>query len=945
MAATASRAAGARRTKAAAAAGSTLALPLALLLAVAARPAGAIGRTRPFGIATMRRIPSSFRTTRSFPRTPRSSSSAAGTSSSARGGRGGSATSRVRVRCVPPVPSPLPHGGKCGTSFVPAGRPSGRSARISIFLRATPPSPPENYRASAARIATSSSDVASSDDSAGSSHPPPPPPSGSYPSWWPASKSIDHRIALADHVAHVVVPDVASVDGEAPTCEEVVRWVLRAAADREGNRKRDEAEGGRTAGPGSGGAAAVGIASGTAVETAAGTIVEIAEDDEESRRIRILSEWDAGEAASSPARVLDAAYRHDPSSYPLSPDGPILTATELLALGSVWRLPRSAAEGSKGAVDRFDPSSGVKPTRLTVGDRNATAEAGDYFRVHFEPRRFYDANSYDWGAADGALGGDGEPGVVVARDDEAGYLILNKPPNVPVHARVDNSLENVASCVGRTLWKERKEREEASTRGASDVVSREANCNEPRDHDDEAGARRGRRKRQKKQKAEPLVYVATPQRLDQNTSGLLAVATKKSFASYFAKLLRTKTSGQLRQRSRSPSLPQYTSSCGVHKSYRCLVCIAPGTDDGNNGPVPSMAGEVERLKRFERDGATMRHFLEPSIRAPKRFVPEVPDDAEDPDAWAECLLRITRVGEPCTVVGNDASDSLARGLWGEYGKPDGCVAVAEVEVELLTGRTHQIRGQLCAENFPLVGDAQYGGAVPSTSSSRKEQCRGRAESFLDSERLALQCCSLEFLRPRLVEDDGDGSGEAKRSDTWISFQLEGASWTPLVDRYRSESAKVDPSEATSSLDAEAPLLERAADDPVSSPQCESASCELPPRVLLSKGSHKYVVIRATLKIGGDEDLWFVRSDSPEECGGPYHANVAEKITTQLKALGYATTIMGGGRIDYLEDEEVSHAHVFGFSYGFGKGDHEKVAHLIEEHTQAIATFDDSDGLY
>jgi hypothetical protein len=37
--------------------------------------------------------------------------------------------------------------------------------------------------------------------------------------------------------------------------------------------------------------------------------------------------------------------------------------------------------------------------------------------------------------------------------------------------------------------------------------------------------------------------------------------------------------------------------------------------------------------------------------------------------------------------------------------------------------------------------------------------------------------------------------------------------------------------------------------------------------------------------------------------------------------------------------------VFGFSYGFGKGDHEKVASIIEEHTIIVATFDNSDGLY
>jgi 23S rRNA-/tRNA-specific pseudouridylate synthase len=40
------------------------------------------------------------------------------------------------------------------------------------------------------------------------------------------------------------------------------------------------------------------------------------------------------------------------------------------------------------------------------------------------------------------------------------------------------------------------------------------------------------------------------------------------------------------------------------------------------------------------------------------------------------------------------------------GKPKQCIAVAELQVELLTGRTHQIRGQFAALGFPLVGDAQ-----------------------------------------------------------------------------------------------------------------------------------------------------------------------------------------------------------------------------------------------
>jgi len=448
--------------------------------------------------------------------------------------------------------------------------------------------------------------------------------------------------------------------------------------------------------------------------------------------------------------------------------------------------------------------------------------------------RFVDANSYDWGGSvvpsaiedekndfdylpSFASGGEGaggtttdcgtnynKPGVVVKRDDVAGYIIIDKPPNVPVHARVDNRLENVASCVGRMLWMERRrlhsrggggsDLDDADNVGGSRVDDADGSTSSTAEasSDDDDGRRRrgGRRANQRKQKVEPLVYVGTPQRLDQNTSGLLVVATRKSFASYFAGLLRSKTSGQLRGAG-APS-----PSCGVHKSYRCLVCILapPGGDAApspGGGAAATARSETDRLGRY----SILRHFLEPSIRSPKRFESTVPDGVENADSWAECLLRITSIGEvrSVTVDAGPPSLALARSLWGEHGRPVDCVAIVEIVVELLTGRTHQIRGQLAAEGFPLVGDVQYGGAVPNTSSLYRERCEGRAEGFLDSERLALQCCSLEFLDPRRGTDSDDGSGRAMRSEQWNSFRLDSAFWTPSLDQYTKDMAKLAPS--------------------------------------------------------------------------------------------------------------------------------------------------------
>ena len=788
-------------------------------------------------------------------------------------------------------------------------------------------------------------------------------------------------VTFSDHIAHVIIPPNSATshtttatslqsccsnnnDDEADeilreglTCGQVIEWVLRAARTRNesettdsslldnNNNNDDDA---------------------TSSENNNGyyTIIQ--------RYKTITAEYQQLQSISTSSTTLDPAYCHDPNSFPQLTQhyaNNNLTSAELLAMGSIWSLPyNSASKNSKSSsstttksspttttvvvVDRFDPSNGVKPTRLTMGNYNDTVCVGDYFRVHFNPRRFVDTNKYDWSGEDGGViratssssgGGDGDcgggdgkpsgnkPGVIVKRDDKAGYLILHKPPNIPVHARVDNLLENVASSVGRMLWLERREELLLSNSRNNGDLTTSSND----DEDDlveeiwPSGMRKKKKKNNQKQKTDKLVYVATPQRLDQNTSGLLVVATKKSFAAYFAKLLRTKTSGQLQSGGASQS------TCGVHKSYRCLVCVTPKQHDNAEASATitsSMSGEVERLEKFKTEGTIIKHFLEPSIRAPKNFVESVPQDVNNPESWAECLLKITNITNICTVVGNDPSGTLATHLWGDFGRPNDCVGIVELEIELLTGRTHQIRGQMAALGFPLVGDVQYAGAIPSTSSEYMKNCRGRAEGYLDSETLALQCSTLEFLDPDVADD----SEKVTRSDRWLSFHLDEAFWTPFVERYHAESESL----SGSAMTFEGIGLKKETREQRATPSTDNQL--LPPRVQLSPGSHKYVVIRAT---NIDKEIWFVRSASPEECGGPYHANVAEDLVDSLKSLGYSTTVMGGGRIDFLDNDEVSHAHVFGFSYGFGKGDHEKVAKIIEENTDIISTSDVSDGLY
>jgi 23S rRNA-/tRNA-specific pseudouridylate synthase len=437
-------------------------------------------------------------------------------------------------------------------------------------------------------------------------------------------------------------------------------------------------------------------------------------------------------------RVLSGRRRRQPPELVTE-----LTAEELIDMGAVWFLPAGAL---------LDPTRGEKPERLLAAKDSLLLEEGDYLRIHHYPRRFSVCADYDWSRYIDDADGSNKPGVIVAQDDEKGFIVVDKPAMVPVHMTVDNAQENVAACLQRGIMR-------------TATTSFTLTTTEPQP---------------------PPPYVSTPQRLDQNTSGLLAVSTSKIFAAYFAKLLSTKTEQQL-------GGSKIASVGGIHKFYRCLVCVQAPTsssaadddsnivDDGSSNHASSWTVKqgAALLRDFATEGTILRHYLEPaSTCGPKRFVDNLPN-AET--KWPECLLKIRNVGKVCSLAGNRAGRDLAQALWenpdaitsevAEERIPAACQAVVEVEIELLTGRTHQIRGQLSAIGFPLVGDARYGGALPANYTSA------------GSEKVALQCCELEFLDPDIVVKE-NGILSMKQSDRWNRFRLERTWWTPLLQQYQ-----------------------------------------------------------------------------------------------------------------------------------------------------------------
>jgi hypothetical protein len=115
--------------------------------------------------------------------------------------------------------------------------------------------------------------------------------------------------------------------------------------------------------------------------------------------------------------------------------------------------------------------------------------------------------------------------------------------------------------------------------------------------------------------------------------------------------------------------------------------------------------------------------------------------------------------------------------------------------------------------------------------------------------------------------------------------------------------------------------------------------------MLSPGRHKYVIIKATDPYTDEIYKWFVKSASPQECGGPYHRDIARDLTEWIEACGYRATVAGGGRLLFQSDTK--RALVYGFSYSYGKGNHALAAKIIKEWSngEVDSAYDDSPDLY
>ncbi|KAL9178427.1 hypothetical protein ACHAXT_003757 [Thalassiosira profunda] len=110
---------------------------------------------------------------------------------------------------------------------------------------------------------------------------------------------------------------------------------------------------------------------------------------------------------------------------------------------------------------------------------------------------------------------------------------------------------------------------------------------------------------------------------------------------------------------------------------------------------------------------------------------------------------------------------------------------------------------------------------------------------------------------------------------------------------------------------------------VASSANEEAPPDAIPAVSLAEGAYKYVLITAVAPSNNRRTFVYSKRNAS------YHRNVAEHLVPQLESGGYSDIrITGGGRI--LRDDEAKKVHIFGYSYGFGRADHERAKDVVEK---------------
>lgn len=189
-------------------------------------------------------------------------------------------------------------------------------------------------------------------------------------------------------------------------------------------------------------------------------------------------------------------------------------------------------------------------------------------------------------------------------------------------------------------------------------------------------------------------YYSLPHRLDADTTGVLVVAKSRAFARHMGTLIQA----------RDPS---------VTKTYRAIVAtVGQGADALHRRAAAATDGTVTLTHHTQKKVFTAAPFLGslPCLSVLRSRSPPATRPAAMWVAFADALPRTPshrRLQQAvhwwAVCAGTPMNQPLT--LW-------------DIEIRLVTGRTHQCRGQMHCEQLHIAGDNTYRGATSSASTDR-----------------------------------------------------------------------------------------------------------------------------------------------------------------------------------------------------------------------------------
>lgn len=164
----------------------------------------------------------------------------------------------------------------------------------------------------------------------------------------------------------------------------------------------------------------------------------------------------------------------------------------------------------------------------------------------------------------------------------------------------------------------------------------------------------------------------------------------------------------------------------LYKDNDLIICIKPVGVLSEEGGMPdvlraALGGEIYCVHRLDRAVGGLMVYARNKKAASalsslmaegglhKEYLAVVPDKLSEKAGILEDLLFHDRQKNRSYVVKRERAGVKKARL--KYEKLESSGALALVRVELLTGRSHQIRCQFASRSMPLVGDVRYGSAV------------------------------------------------------------------------------------------------------------------------------------------------------------------------------------------------------------------------------------------